>query len=248
MQKGTCIPSLKWMIAGVGLCVAAWSMGAAAQPPGGGPGRDQSPEETAKAIELEAKTVAQILSLNEEQTGKLVEAYKASRESQRAALQRGGGGGRGNWEERAKAVEAEREKLATALKGFLSQEQTDKAMTYLGGSTMGRGWDRMVLLLDGMELEDAKKKEALARVAEYVVESNKAMEEARAASSFDGIREKMQASKTKLDEDLGKILSAEQLAKWKEGTAMRGRGFGGGGGGGPRPNRPAGSASATPSA
>ncbi|HRK33864.1 MAG TPA: hypothetical protein PLJ47_04640, partial [Candidatus Hydrogenedentes bacterium] len=54
----------------------------------------------------------------------------------------------------------------------------------------------------------------------------------------EGAREKNQQLREKLDGEMGKILSADQLAKWKEATAMRGGGGGRRGGGGAPPASP----------
>lgn len=187
--------------------------------PGAGPRAGFGPNE--KAWELQAKCVAQSMELSPELTAKLVEAYKAARNSQGAALRalREGGGQRdpGQFTEVNKAEKA---KLEEALKGFLNPEQTAKALATLG--TFSRQWDRQVVVLDGMGLEDSVKAQAMKLVANCAVESDKVMQAALAeGTDFRAIREKTAPLREKLDAELAKILSEEQMAKWKEGAAMR---------------------------
>jgi len=134
--------------------------------------------------------------------------------------------------------QAEKAKLETAIKAFLNPEQTAKALATLGA--FSRRWDPMVAELDGMKLEAKANDEAMKLVADYIAESEKARQAGMTARD-EGMREKLTQMKEKLDADLSKILSPEQLAKWKEATAMRGRrsgarggagGFGGGASGG----------------
>src|SRR5512146_2760747 len=97
MRKSRNVSSLK--MAGLFLAAGAvvlCCMGAFAQGAGGGPGQ-LPPEKAAKAAELEAQSVAQILSLTPEETTKLVDAHKAARESYMAAMREklgAAGGGR----------------------------------------------------------------------------------------------------------------------------------------------------------
>lgn len=209
-----------------------------AQPgPGGGRLPQLSDEDRAKAWELQAKSVAKSLALNDEQTAKLVETYQATRKtfdaSLRERMSQGGGGGGPNWQEAVEFAQGERTKLETALKGFLNEEQAGKAMASLGGLTGGGRWDRMVLAIDQLGLDDAKKSEALAAVSNYIAESNKMMQDAAGGGNLDDMRTKGQELRGKLDAELEKIITAEQLAKWKELTPMR-RGGGAGLGGGRR--------------
>jgi hypothetical protein len=192
-----------------------------AQPPAPG-GTPPSPEKMAKAWALEAKTVAQDLGLPAELTAKLVDAYKAARESQMAAVAAKLGQGRGQRDFAAirEVAQAEKAKFETALKGFLNPEQTTKALAVLG--TFNRRWDLMAAALDGMNLDEKKMAEAMKLVAGYVAESDKAMQAAMASGNRESMRETGTKLKEKLDGDMAKILSAEQMTKWNEATARRG--------------------------
>ena len=117
---------------------------------------------------------------------------------------------------------AERGKLETALKAFLTPEQATQAGSILG--TFNPRWDMMVNALDGMGLEEKVKADAMKAVTEFVAESAKARE--AAGDDRNAARAKTMELREKLDGELGKILSADQLAKWKESTAFR-RGGGG---------------------
>lgn len=213
------------------LCVPAF-----AQRQGGGFGPQLSPEVAAKIWEMQAKTVAKDLSLNDDLTKKLVDAYKASRESLvksvQEAMQGGGapgGGPGGPGEAFRKLMADERAKLSTAVGAFLNPEQTKSAVAVLGSFNMR--WDGMVNAIDGLGLDEKVKGDALKAVESFVVESAKARE--AAGSDQEAMRAKSAELREKLEADLGKILSAEQLAKLKESPGFRRGGPGGGGPGGP---------------
>jgi len=209
-------------------CIGAFAQG---RGPGGPP---SFLEKNEKAWEIEAKTVAQEIGLAAEPSTKLVDAYKAARESHIAALREAmGQGGRPELGKRMEVNKAEAAKFETALKGFLKPEEVTKAMASLG--TLNPRWDRMVTVLDGMNLEEKPKTEAMKLLEQHVVESGKAMQAAAASNDFQSIREKSTQLREKLDADLAKVLSAEQMTKWKEETAMRG---GAGRGAGPGPGGP----------
>jgi len=203
-------------------------LGAVAQPPApGGPGLERND----KAWEMEAKCVAQEIALSAELTTKLVDAYKTARDSyMTAAREAMGEGGQRDYSKIIELNKTQAAKLETALKGFLKPDQTTKAMASLG--TFNRQWDRMVTVLDGMKLDEKANTTAMKSVTEFVVESGKVRQAAVAGGDFQSLREKTAPLREKLDADLAKVLSAEQVTKWKEETAMR-RGGGGGGGRGP---------------
>lgn len=192
-----------------------------------------------KVWAIEAGTVAKSLELSAEQTTKLKDAYKAARESQRKAIESAATqqqGGRRDFRKMMEVNQAEKAKLETAMNAFLKPEQTAKALATLG--TFSRRWDPMVAELDGMKLEAKASDAAMKLVADYVAESEKARQ-AGMTTRDEGMRDQLAKLKDKLDADLAKILSAEQLAKWKEATAARGgrtgtRGGAGGVGGGVR--------------
>ena len=208
-------------------------LGAMAQPPGSG-GPPPNPEKAGKIWEMQAKMVAQDLALSGELATKLVDAYKAARESLMASARANRQPGeRPDFRAMREAQQAERGKFETALKGFLNPEQTAKALATLG--TMNRRWDRMVSAIDEMNLDDKAKTEALKLVESHVAETEKNAQAAMAANDFESVRAQNAKLKEKLDADLAKALSPEQLQKWKETTAMRGGDGPGGRPGGPPP-------------
>jgi len=208
--------------------VCSVGVGAAFAQGAGGPQLADADREAAWA--LQAKGVASSLGLEGDTVTKLTDAYAASRKSFQEALEAlaGTGAGQGRFEAYRKAADEERDKFKTALAGFLSAEQTDKAIASLG--SFSRQWDRMVNTLAGFKLEDEKLNKALELVAGYVSESETAMRGVMAQGDFQSVRTKMQELKTGLDASLGDVLAEDQLASWKEATTFRGgRGAGGSG-------------------
>lgn len=199
---------------------------------GGGRGPRMSPEEQAKVWTIQAEGVAQELGLADDLKVKVVEAYKASRTKQgealRAAMQDEANRGPGGLAKAQELNNTEREALKATLAGILTAEQADKAIATLG--TFSRQWDSVVNALVGLGVDAEKQAKALPLLAAYATDVDAMMKKAMEAGDFAAVREGRQERKTKLDTDLGAILSAEELAKWKEATAMRGGGFGGGGG------------------
>lgn len=208
-------------ILALALAVALLSVcaGVSAQPAGRGDG--PSPELMAKAQTLEAETVAASLSLPAEKSAKLVAAYKAARESHGAALRaKQTPGERPDYQVMREVTQAEAAKFDAAVKEFLGADEAAKAAATLG--TFNRRWDRMVLTLDGMNLDEKPKAEAMKLVMNHVEESGKALRAAGGSGDFQAMREQGEKLREKLDAELAKILSAEQLTKWKSETAMRG--------------------------
>jgi hypothetical protein len=200
------------------------------------------PQKMAKVWEAEAKTVAQSLTLSADLTTKLVDAYKAAREGQmtamRAAREQGAPRDPAKMME---ATKAEKAKFETTLKGFLNAEQATSALASLG--TFSRQWDSMAGILDGLGLDAKSKAGADKLVLDFIVASGK-IREAAPGSDFVALREKLQPLRETLDADLAKVLSAEQITKWKQATTRRGpRGGegprGGGAAGQPAPTAPA---------
>jgi len=187
------------------------------------PAAPPTAENATTSWEMEAKTVARQLKLNDEKTAKLVDAYKAARASHRKALEaKLGEGARPDSENYAamrEVVAAERTKLETALKGFLSPEETQKAMATLG--SFSRRWDQMTAVLSGMKLDPKVEAQAMDTVAAYVAESTAGMTAQPAPADREAFRQKSQEARDKVDAEMAKILSQEQLAKWKESTARR---------------------------
>lgn len=185
-------------------------------------GPQLAPEKAQAAWTLAARGVASELGLSREATSKLVNAYKAARESHQKAMQELSGGGPGGFQAYQELTEKERGKLEAVLKGFLSDEQAAKAMASLG--TFNREWDRLLDVLAGFKLDDKKLFKALALVSTYVVDYDKARRSAMANQDWESIRTAREKHKGILDSGMAKILSKEQLATWNEATAPRPRG------------------------
>ncbi len=219
-----------WLTAGGQFALAQFGRG-------GGPPLE--PEKAQAAWALQAKAVAAGLTLEEKAATALAGAYKSARESYQKAMQEvigsgggpGGGGGPGNFQALQEIRQTESGKLDNALKLFLNDEQRTQALASLG--TFSVEWDRHVDTLAGFGLEAAKLDEALKHTVAYVVEVDKAMQEAMASFDFQAVRGARQTAKEKLDKALASILSEDQVAKWNEATAPRGGGGGFGGGRGP---------------
>ena len=184
-------------------------------------GPQLEPEQAQAAWTLAARGVANELGLSKEAASKLIDAYKAARESSQKVMQgmMGGGGGRGA---RQGLIATEQGKLEKALKGFLSDEQVAKAMESLG--TFSSEWDRFLDVLAGFNLDEENLYKALALVCTYVVESSKAMSAAMANQDFQSMRTARQTHKAALDGGLSKILTPSQLITWNQATAPRMRG------------------------
>ena len=231
MQLKRAVVSAALVFAAGLMAVSAW-----AQPPGGlpapgGPGRPGgggfamlSPEDAVKVAASQVKYIAGSLSLNEDQSKKLGEAYTAYRDGLRKRFE--GGGLSGGGEAIRTAMTEERGKLDTALKAFLSPEQTTSAAALLSSSFR---WDGMVAGLNSVGLEDAKYNEAMKAVANFLTESNKARE---AGGDREAMRAKSQELRDALTAELGKILTPELLTKLQEAPGFRQRGPGGASGGG----------------
>ncbi|MBI3119591.1 MAG: hypothetical protein HYZ00_12930 [Candidatus Hydrogenedentes bacterium] len=197
----------------------------------GGRGPQLPPEKREAAWALEAGSVAKDLGLAEDAAKKLADAYKASRQGLQAEMEKlTPGGDRGGIMEKLGEInKTEREKLQKAIGEFLTPEQTEKAVASLG--TFHRQWDRYVDTVAGLKLEAEKQDQALSLITKHVVDSSAQMTQAMESGDFQSVRESMQASKESLDSALAGVLSAEQLATWKEQTARGRRGGPGGLGG-----------------
>lgn len=207
-------------------------IGAVAQPGGGRGEGPPSPELMAKAQAMEAATVAQSLSLPADKSAKLADAYKAARESHMTAMRAvQKPGERPDFQAMQGVTQAEAAKFETAVKAFLTPEQTATAVATLG--TFNRRWDRMVLTLDGLGLADKPKAEAMKLAMDNVAESGKAMKAMAGSTDREAMRAQQQKMRENLDTALAKVLSADQMEKWKAETAMRGGGRRGGPGNGP---------------
>jgi hypothetical protein len=205
------------------LALALGCAGAFAQP---GPGT-MDPAVRAKVWEAQAMSVAQSLALDADQAKKLVAAYQAARESHtKAMMAQMKPGERPDFGALREVNQAEKAKFETAIKAFLNPEQTTKALTTLGA--FSRRWDPMTEAIVDMKLDEKVQAEAMKVCADYVAESDKLMQAAAASNDMQAIRGQMAPLREKLDAAMAKILSADQMTKWKEATAMRrgGRGMG----------------------
>lgn len=215
-------------------------------PGGGGMRQVLSPEKAKAAWELQARSVAKSLGLDDAKTSAVVKAYGAARESHNAALEkmreemRGRGrdddaGGRRGLQEMQEAMEAlnekERGKLKDALAKTLSKEQVEKAMVPLG--MFNRQWDVIADTIAGFNLDSAKQQRAMEATRAFVV----AQAEARDTDDREAMREQMQEARQELMDTMKGLLSEEQFGRFQAAT-MGGRGMRGPGGeGGDRPGR-----------
>ncbi|MFH0794119.1 MAG: hypothetical protein V2A74_08825 [bacterium] len=197
-----------------------------AQPPAGGGRFQLDPADAETAWGLQAKGVAQSLSLAPEVEGKLVAAYKGARKSQSDAVAKlsSTGDRTARFQATRDLNVAEKNKLQASLKTILSDAQTSKALETLG-SFSGQ-WDRMVSTIAKMNLEAKNQGTALSAIQGYVVKSEKARAQV-AGGDFTAMREATQKLRTELDDELGKVLTKEQLEAWKAATPAGGQGRGG---------------------
>ncbi len=224
------------LVFGVALLAVVVFAAAIAEAQGGGRGGGPrlSPEQLDAAWTLEAQGVSKDIGLNDGDTAKVVAAYKTSRTSHQKAmddLTATGERGPGMFQQMQDIAIAERAKLAAELETAIGKEKADKAVAVLG--TYGRGWDRLVDTLASFKLEPAKQSAGLTKIAEHIVEVDKAQQDAFASFDMEGLRAASQESKSRLDAAMADILSAEQLTVWNERTARGGGRGGPGGPGGP---------------
>lgn len=216
------------VITGLAICLwlaGLWSV--AAQPPERGHHPPMNPEQMKGVWKIEAATVAQHIVLSAELTTKLTDAYLTAREKFGTAMTaQMKPGERPNFEVMNKIRQDERAALETAIKAFLTEEQTAKAIAPLG--SFQREWDMMVQVLDSMGLTEPAKTNAMNRVLTFVLDTTSARQKADPSASWEAMRETNRALKQAIDADMAKILSADQMAKWTEATSRHGRGRPGG--------------------
>ena len=191
-----------------------------------------TPKELEDAWTLQATYVAGTLALSEEQTAKLVDAYKAAREGYQSAF-RGliqaanmlFGEDSGHWEpckvvhkSQAEAAETEIAELEKALSG-IDKEKLRTAVVQLG--TFSREWDRMVRVIAGFNLGD-KQDKALELISTYNVDYTAAVNETMAARDFRAVSGVQKEHKARLDDGLKAILSKKQMTSWTKATPRRG--------------------------
>jgi len=188
---------------------------------GGGP--QLSPEKAEETWKIQAKGVSQDLSLSKEDSAELTEAYVAARRSHQKGRQElfasGGGIDRERYQAYLKLTREEHAKLETALKASLTEEQVGNAIMSLGA--FSNQWDSYVDTLTGFELDKENLGSALEHTRVYVIEYEKARVLATSRNDVQLFHSSRQKSKEKLDTELAKLLTEEQLTKWKEATILR---------------------------
>jgi vacuolar-type H+-ATPase subunit I/STV1 len=200
----------------VGLCLAFPAVGEEERPARPAP---LEPEVLKRVWRMEVFAAAASLKIAREDRSKLVEAYVSARQSfedKTRELPRT----RESFEERRKLAEKAGAELKEALTKAVGAENAEKIIAALSPfGMMSSRLDRMVAQLIGFELPREKLRKAVGAVLEYNTELNKAFTAAREAGSFEGAREKMQALTEALNKQMAEILSAEQMATWKESQA-----------------------------
>jgi hypothetical protein len=180
-----------------------------------------SPQKQEAAQTLEAQLVAKQLQLSDDNTSKIVHLYLKARKSLADARQALRSQGTTGFEAYRDLSDKEGKKFEADMAKFLNEKQVKKAMESLG--TFNTTWDRMVDALAGFKLEQKALDKALDKVHDYIVESAKLMQQARASGSFQEMRPKFQELRDKLDKAMESILSKEQLEQWKQVAARRAR-------------------------
>jgi len=204
-------------------CIALLLCTVAVAQPGGGREEPLAPQAIAKAETIEVTTVSQSLSLPADKMAKLSEAYTAARASHQAAMRElMKPGQRPDFKAVQDASKAEAAKFETVIKAFLTPEQTATAMATLG--LFNRRWDRMVLVLDGMDLSEKHKDEAMKLVMNSIAESGKAMQSMTESTDRQAVRKQQEKIREDLDTALAKVLTEDQMKEWKEKTSFRPRG------------------------
>ncbi len=191
----------------------------------GRPQREPIPPEKLKEIrEAQAKCVAAIAEVKGEDVDKVVKAFTAARQEYQdkaAALPRGQEG----MQQRRELSEKSLAGLKEALTKAVGAEKTEKIIGIFNPFGMSSFFlDRMVGDLIAFQLPKEKFEKAMVCVLNYSKDLGKAMEEARQSGSFEAVREKREKLNEALNTEMAKLLSEEQMAKWKESTS---RPFGG---------------------
>jgi len=210
---------------------------ASAQRPTRGGGR-MSPEDAAKAWNVQATSVAAVLDLTESDVLALSEAYETARRDHSTAMReamRGGSSGGdpiARYETIRDLKKTYATKLEEALADKLDESTVDKAVAAL--VVFDRQSDVMAAALSGLGLEESKMQEAMALVSTYATSAAQATEKAVESMSMRTMRDARQKLKAELTNELSNIVDEEQLAVWKKATEFRrgGRGRGGRGGAG----------------
>ncbi len=189
----------------------------------GGPQMD--PKDREAVWSLEAKTVATELGLDAEKSEKLHAAYKVSRERLQKAVEAIPTGEsndfRARYESRRKARLAENDTFAKDLAAFLDEAQAKKAVEQLT-VFFGRG-DMTVKSLSDIVTNPETLLKAMKVLNAHLIKLDK--EIAGSMVEGVGVAEERRDQRSKMVEELNtemaKILSEEEMTKWKESTADR---------------------------
>ena len=176
---------------------------------------------TIKACEVEGTMIADFLNLSDQQKTKLIDTYKIAREKvmeERAQLAKYVGV---DYKYVRQSMDAERTKMETSLRKFLSSEQTNEATMLLAG--FNRRGDTMAMLIDGTPLNAKSKTEVAKRFLHFIAESDTLLQTATDEKSYEAARRKVDELKKALDLDLEKIFSVEQMDRWRNVTERTNR-------------------------
>jgi hypothetical protein len=188
-----------------------------------------SPEQVRTAWQWQARGVAHGLELSAELTDQLIEAYLTSRDDLRSATEEAvekmradwpddaeGGPPRIGWSQLRELTAGERLSLEERVKVFLDPEKTKEAIAALGA--FNRGWDGMVHAVVGFELPEEKTYAALEPIQAYVVKTS-LLQRGRDRQAM---RRVMGEAREKLREQLGSILTEEQMKQFQRATRRSG--------------------------
>jgi peroxiredoxin len=180
-----------------------------------------SPEKVQAARTWQAREVARALKLETDETARLVEVYLASRKKFDKALRELREAERDGERRRMRRIDPQvvaehRAALESQLLGFLPGEQAKEAMPALGA--FNGQWDRMVDAVTRLGLGEDQVYAALVPIREYVVQ----ISGAQRAGDWEAMRGIMVEAREGLYDDLGKVLTEDQLARFQEAAGRRG--------------------------
>jgi hypothetical protein len=182
-------------------------------------------EQTAQLTKAYFEARKSFASAMQAQREKAREAWRAEREARREgrgdAGRRGAEGGRRGGQFPAAAmnrelITTEREKLRTAMSGFLSEEQVAEAAKSLG--SFDTSWDTMAYTIAGFELGPEKEAASLGHIETYVI----AMAEVRASDDRQSMMTATRDARQGLFDKLGEVLSEEQISTFRRSAMRRG--------------------------
>jgi hypothetical protein len=208
------------------LLLALGSTAAMAQRGFGRGGPQVDPKDQEAVWSLQSKSVAHDLGLTGEAADKLAATYKAARERAMKAFEAVPSGEGGDFRSRMEAFrkvrDSEREALAKDLAGILDAEKAKKAGEEMG--LFSGFWDVMTKsLADIVANEDTRIKAVLAVNASLVKMDKEFSANREGGGGSEGRRERFQKSRDELNTELGKILSEDEMKKWKESNENMGQ-------------------------